>query len=297
MSRCDARPSGLPTYPAPRAPRSGRASLAGLCGLFCLAVAPAVAHADLQLAVGSRVEPFRYTPAYFPNSGFAERPPSQFAGKTGPYQATSLSPYLGLFFAQRYGVMASFDVAYAKSAGEVQAPMMTPPSTDNNTFFQLGIALGLKVYITQPRASKVAPYVYADFYKYFASLTTDNTAITGEQAGAQAALLSPLGGTFAFGAEYFFSPGFSIGSEIFGLRIGHVNGDYREPNQTRHSNAYTTLSFYTGITLNFRFQVQASVKATDEEKDEDRSRRRSDYPPPPPVNNNPPPVPTPEAVD
>ena len=60
-----------------------------------------MAHADLQLAVGSRVEPFRYTPAYFPNSGFAERPPSQFAGKTGPYQATSLSPYLGLFFAQQ----------------------------------------------------------------------------------------------------------------------------------------------------------------------------------------------------
>lgn len=293
MSRCEARPSVLATRSARGAEFAG---LAGLAGLLGLAVVPAVAHADLQLAVGSRVEPFRYTPAYFPNSGFAERPPSQFAGKTGPYQATSLSPYLGLFFAQRYGVMASFDVAYAKSAGEVQAPMMTPPSTDNNTFFQFGIALGMKIYITPPKASKVAPYVYADLYKYFASLTTDNTTITGEQAGAQAALLSPIGGTLAFGAEYFFSPGFSIGSEIFGLRVGHVDSGYRETNQTRHSNAYTTLSFYTGITLNFRFQVQASVKATDDEKEEDRSRRRPDFPPPP-VNNNPPPVPTPEAVD
>lgn len=266
-------------------------------GLFCLTAAPTAARADLQLAVGSRMEPFRYTPAYFPNSGMAERPPSQFSGKTGPYQATALSPYLGLFFAQRYGVMASFDIAYAKSSGEALAMGMgNTPVTDNNTFFQLGLSLGLKIYITQPKASKVAPYVYADFYKYFASLTTDNTMITGEQAGAQAALLSPIGGTFAFGAEYFFSPGFSIGSEIFGLRVGHVSGDYRDPSQTRHSNAYTTLSFYTGLSLNFRFQVQASVRATDEEKDEDRSRRRSDYPPPPPVNN-PPPVPTPEAVD
>ena len=273
-----------------RAPRG--AFVVG-AGLLALAV-PTAARADLQLAVGSRMEPFRYTPAYFPNSTMAERPPSQFQGKTGPYQATALSPYLGLFFAQRYGVMASFDVAYAKSSGETLA-MGVSPVTDNNTFFQLGLSLGLKIYITPPRASKVAPYIYADFYKYFASLTTDNTTITGEQAGAQAALLSPLGGTFAFGAEYFFSPGFSIGSEIFGMRVGHVSGDYRDPTQTRHSNSYTTLSFYTGLSLNFRFQVQASVRATDDERDEDRSRRRPEYPPP--VNNNPPPVPTPEAVD
>ena len=273
--------------------RAHRRTLVLGAGLLALAL-PTTARADLQLAVGSRMEPFRYTPAYFPYSMTTERPPSQFQGKTGPYQATALSPYLGLFFAQRYGVLASFDIAYATSPGETRA-MGGTPVTDNNSFFQLGLALGMKIYITQPRAAKVAPYVYADFYKYFASLTTDNTNVTGEQAGAQAALLSPVGGTFAFGAEYFFSPGFSIGSEIFGLRVGHVSGDYRDTSQTKHSNSYTTLSFYTGLSLNFRFQVQASVRATDDEKEEDRSRRRPDYPPP--VTNNPPPVPTPEAVD
>ena len=170
-------------------------------------------------------------------------------------------------------------------------------TTDSNTFFQFGLALGLKIYVTQPRASKVSPYVYADFYKYFASITTDNTQVTGEQAGAMAALLSPIGGTFAFGAEYFLSPSFSIGSEIFGLRVGSVSGEYREMmTQTRHNNGYTSLSFYTGITMNFRFQVAASVKSSDDTGDEDRSRRRQpEYAPPPP--SNPPPVPTPEAVD
>jgi hypothetical protein len=281
-----------------------------LCaGLLSLCIAPS-ARADLQLAIGTRIEPLRYTSAYFPNAtpgGTSANPapatpPSLYGTDTAPFQSTSLNPYLALFFAQRYGIMASLDIAYAKLDGSTQPPGMAAAMTTDNSYFSFGIAIGFKVYITQPRANRVAPYVYADLFKYFASVSTDNTNITGEQASAQAAMLSPIGATIAVGAEYFLSPSFSLGSEIFGLRVSNVSGGYNAgmPGmETNYGSSYTQVSFYTGITLNFRFQVSASVKASDEERDsEDKNAQRhpaSDYsaPPPPP----PPPPPTPEAVD
>jgi len=271
------------------------ASLIGFCAL------PA-AQADIHLAVGSRFEPLRYTSAAFPNSGGTFRTPSLVSEPSVPFQSTSLNPYLGLFFAQRYGAMLSLDIGYAKLNTETQAMSDAMPTKDSNSFFQFGLSLGFKAYITPPRASKIAPYIYADFFKYLASISTDNTAVTGEQATAQANLLSPIGASFAVGAEYFLSPGFSIGSEILGLRVSHVSSEYRDSAmaggaQTRHSADYTQFSFYTGITLNFRFQVSASVKATEESSDsEDKARKRNgDYAPQPPPPPTPPP--TPEAVD
>jgi len=282
---------------ASRAAITGGAALAACVITFC---APS-AQADIHLAIGSRFEPLRYTSAYFPNSS-TPGPASLYGAKTEPFQSTSLNPYLALFFAQRYGVMAALDIAYAKLSGEVQGMGAAMPVTDGNSYFQFGISIGFKAYISTPRANKVAPYVYADLFKYFASISTDNAAITGEQAAAQAALMSPIGATVAVGAEYFLSPSFSIGSEIFGLRISNVSGEYHDGQvgmQTRHSASYTAVSFYTGITLNFRFQVAASVKSSDEDhNDEERSSRKrqsSDYPLPPAAP--PPPPPTPEAVD
>jgi len=254
-----------------------------------LAVAPAVAHADLQLAVGSRVEPFRYTPAYFPNSGFAERPPSQFAGKTGPYQATSLSPYLGLFFAQRYGVLLGLDLGWVSQSSETQ--MATNLTTKNDSFLQFGFSLGFKSYLRDLKKDRIAPYLYVDFFKYFASVSTNDTSVTGDKASAQADTASPVGGTLAFGAEYFVGTGFSIGAEIFGLRLSHVGAEYTDTAMTRQSVGFTQLSMYSGLTLNYRFQVQASVKATDD-ADDDRRRPSAPVAPQPTV-----PPPTPEAID
>jgi hypothetical protein len=272
------------------------ASLISLCAL-------PVAQADIHLAVGSRFEPLRYTTAFFPDaSPSTARPPSLYTQQAAPFGSTSLSPYLGLFFAQRYGIMAALDIAYSKLYGETQAMSDAMPNKDGNSYFQFGLSIGFKIYITPPRATKIAPYVYADLFKYFASVSTDNIAITGEQAAAQAAMLSPIGATAAFGAEYFVSPGFSIGSEIFGLRVSNVSGEYHDSAmamgpQTRHSSNYTQVAFYTGLTFNFRFQVSASVRATDDDKDsDDKARKRNgDYaaPPSPP----PTPPPTPEAVD
>lgn len=263
-------------------------------GALCLGGQVATARADLHLSIGSRIEPLRYTPAYFPYSK-ADRPPSLFGAATGPYQSTSLSPYAALFFSQKYSVMVSLDIGYAKSSGETQAMGVSPALMDTNSFFQFGLGLGTKIYLTAPKANKVSPYVYVDFYKYFASITTTDTTVTGELAGARAGLLSPVGGTVAFGAEYFFSPSFSIGTEILGLKLGYVSGEYRDSNQTRNSASYTTLAIYTGITLNYRFQISGAGKSGDDEPGE--PARKPSAPMGAPPVANPPPVPTPEAVD
>lgn len=266
--------------------------------------AVSAAQADIHLAVGSRFEPLRYTTAYFPDaSGSTARPPSLLDGQSASFGSTSLSPYLGLFFAQRYGVMASLDIAYSKLNGETQGMSDAMPTKDGNSYFQFGLSIGFKIYITQPRASKISPYIYADLFKYFASVSTDNTTITGEHAAAQAAMLSPIGASAAFGAEYFISPGFSIGSEILGLRVANVSSEYHDSAvaggpQTRFSSSYTQVAFYTGLTFNFRFQVSASVRSNEDDRDSDSGssrKRNSDYAPvpqPPPT-----PPPTPEAVD
>jgi hypothetical protein len=271
-----------------------------LFGLFTIVASLLVhseARADLYLSIGSRFEPFRYTAAYFPNaSGTTFRPDGGSGPGSDSFQSTSLNPYLALFFAQKYGIMLSLDIAYAKSSGETQAMGMAMPTTDNNSFFQFGVGLGTKIYLTTPRSQKVVPYLYLDFFKYFASISTDNMAISGDQASAQASLRSPTGGTLAVGAEYFLGPGFSIGSEIFGLRLSVVDSEYKDMAMTRHSSSYTQVAFYTGITLNYRFQVSSSVQAAEEENTETPKPRRHAAPPaeaaPPP-----PPAPSPEAVD
>ena len=260
------------------------------------------ARADLHLAIGSRIEPLRYTSAYLPNSAASTfRPSGSTGGGAESLQSTSLSPYIALYFAQKYGIMLSLDIGYAKSTGEVQAMGMAMPTTDNNSYFQFGVGIGTKIYFTPPRSQKIAPYIYLDVFKYFASISTDNMGVSGEYAGAQASLRSPTGGTLAVGAEYFLSPGFSIGSEIFGLRVSGVTSDYKDAAMTRHSSSYTQVTLYTGITLNYRFQISSSVRAVEEESAAEPGRKRRQQTseeflatPPPPQQ---PPPPSPEAVD
>ena len=288
-----------------RAHRSYRRFGCCLVGLGTAAASLCIhspARADLHLAIGSRVEPLRYTSAYFPNSAASTFRPSGFAGGGAEsLQSTSLSPYLALYFAQKYGIMLSLDIGYAKSSGESQAMGMAMPTTDNNSYFQFGVGLGTKIYFTTPRSQKVAPYIYLDVFKYFASISTDNMGVSGEYASAQASLRSPTGGTLAVGAEYFLSPSFSIGSEIFGLRVSGVSSEYKDAAMTRHSSTYTQVAIYTGITLNYRFQVSSSVHAVEDEGAAESAKKRRQQtseeflatPPTPP----PPPPPSPEAVD
>ena len=172
-----------------RMPLVGAAIAAG-----CL-YAPS-AQAELHLAIGSRFEPFRYTSPYFPNAGGGMVPYIAPQGTKG-FQTTSLAPYFGLFFAQRYGVLLALDIGYAKSFGDSQANMAPMAVEENNGYFQFGFSAGFKGYLSAVKSGRVAPYIYVDFFKYFATVTTDNMAVSGEKASAQAAMMSPIGASLA----------------------------------------------------------------------------------------------------
>lgn len=278
--------------------------LAGLVAAGCLI--PAAAHAELHLAFGTRWQPLRYTKAIFPNASGMDRITLDNSG----FQSTSLDPYLALFFAQKYGAVLSLDIGYGKNNASTATNSTMGSSTikSENGYFQFGFSLGFKWYITAPRAGKVSPYLYADFFKYFASVMTDQM-ITPDQASFQATAASPIGASFAFGAEYFVSPAFSVGSEVLGLRVASAGGDWNIPNgtgsSTTRSLSYTYLTFYTGISLNYRFAVSAKVSAGEdeqegEEKEAPKPVKRKKVKPPEGEGEGtapPPPPPTPESVD
>ena len=295
----------LSTATARGASRSPRLLLlAGLTVAGCLL--PTTARAELHLAFGTRWQPLRYTTALFPNAGADERSNNGLNG----FQSTSLDPYFALFFAQKYGALLSLDIGYGKNSAQTttNTGMSSSTTAANNSFFQFGLALGFKWYVTQPRASRVTPYLYADFFKYFASITTDKM-ITGDQASFQASAASPIGASFAFGAEYFVSPSFSVGSEVLGLRVSNTSGDLNIPSgagSTIRSQSYTSLTFYTGISLNYRFQLAAKVSASEEEGgggEEEKSeapkpkKRKVKQNPEDGETTTPTPPPTPESVD
>jgi len=262
--------------------------------------AASVAQADVHLAMGTRFEPYRYTAASFPNAQKAADGRQLVAPNQG-FQTTSLAPYFGAFFAQRYGVILGLDLGWARLNGDYKAtknPMPTDPA-ETDSFFQFGISLGAKLYLREIKKDRIAPYVYVDIFKYLASVSTNNTGVPSDQASAQADLASPVGGSLAVGAEYFLGTGFSIGAEIFGLRVSHVSGNYNFTDPANpaapavaHDAGFTQLSMYSGLTLNYRFQVQASMKATDEPEEDKRRPSPGPSAPPPSL-----PPPSPEAVD
>lgn len=259
------------------------------CGLLS---APA-ARAEVHLAMGSRLEPIRYTKSFFPNAtALTAMRPSGAGPGTEDFQSTALAPYLAMFFAQKYGIVLGLDMAYAKLGGSLNTD---PAQTEENSYLTFGIGLGFKSYFTQLKGGRVSPYLYVDIYKYFASITT-TSMITTEKASAQAALHSPTGGTIALGAEYFFSPSFSIGSEIFGLKIQGVSTSWKETDgATSQSASFTQVAFYTGITFNYRFHLAGGAKPASEDSDEAKRHAAEPVipvPPPPPVVQ-----PVPEAVD
>jgi hypothetical protein len=128
-------------------------------------------------------------------------------------------------------------------------------------------------------------------------------------ASAIASFHSPLGADLAFGAEYFFTTSFSLGAEVFGLRIAHVDATCGSPGcvngggpKVSVNENYFTL--YTGVSLNYRFLATASVHTYEEEEDQENPRpKRKTRRAPPPRNNDeeaPPeaaPAPSPESVD
>jgi hypothetical protein len=225
------------------------------------------ARADFTIAFGTKWLPVRYT-----------RPVST-TGTTGVellsgFDATDLNNYLGFFFLNgQIGFQIALDLGYGSRHDEA-----TGPGTKSDlSFTQFGFNVGGKFLITKPRAQKVSPYVYLDFYKYFASISTSATLPKGYE-GYLGALVSPLGINLAVGAEYFFTQAFSIGAEVFGFKYGYTQGSYDSApvgiggaNTISQTNHY--LSFYTGITLNYRFDIKIQARAREAGEEEEETPR------------------------
>ncbi len=274
------------------------------------------ARADFNIATGLKWVPVRYTHPVGAGSDGAP-PPSMTSTGTVPvdgqwyadangaglygWQTTSLDNYIAFFFTEQVGLQLSLDLGWGNHNNDTTTAMQNPGNF-NTSYFQFGFGIGGKFYLNRPTGQRVSPYLLVDFFKYFASISSNDPKITNDIVGALAAFHSPLGFDLAFGAEYFFTTSFSLGAEVLGLRFAHVGADENVNMASRASVSENYFTFYTGITINYRFLATASVRTYEEEEDRTnpRPRRKVRRPPPPPTSDdggeNPPPA-SPESVD
>jgi hypothetical protein len=262
--------------------------------LFAVAIlaAAAPARADFNLALGLKWIPASYTTPVSATGGMMGPTPTPLTG----WQTTSLNNNFGVFILDgKLGFLLGLDLGYSSAHRDTTAGAVT--ANTDYSFTQFGFSLGSKYYILKPNGGHVSPYVAVDFYKYFASVSTSDKTVTNDQAGYIAGLASPLGFDAALGAEYFFTPGFSVGAEVLGLKYAYSEGDYAPATgKITARNQYLTL--YTGLSLNYRFQIAATVHVRDTEEEEvapvrPRPKRKAEPPPeaepkePPPAEAEP----------
>lgn len=275
----------------------------GLAVIALVAASAGDARADFNIATGLKWVPLRYTAPVGVgtdknqnNPDSADAVPGQWYG--GPYGrqygwlTTSLDNYIGFFFTEQIGIQISLDLGWASHNNE------SPNGGQFNTsYFQLGLGLGGKFYLNRPSRERVSPYLLVNFFKYFASVSSNDPAVTNDVAAAIAGFHSPIGFDFAFGAEYFFTTSFSMGAEVLGIRFAHVAGDI-PTGAGRTSVGENYLTLYTGISLNYRFLATARVYTYEEEEDRTSPRpKRRPAPRPKPVEPPPEETPSPESVD
>jgi hypothetical protein len=232
-----------------------------------IALASGTARADFVVATGVRWNPMNYTMPISTTGPMGTNIGPSTTPLSG-FNWTNLNGYFGMFFLEgRLGFQLSLDVAYS-SRHDVPPPAMT----QDLSFTDVGFAIGGKYYIKKPDAGHVAPYVYFDFYKYFALVSTSATTPKDYQGFVQG-LASPLGIDVAIGAEYFFTNAFSLGAEVLGLRYGYTYGEFTPPGITMNTVSETNhyLSFYTGLTLNYRFDVKIAKRAPAAEEEEEEA--------------------------
>lgn len=224
-----------------------------VAALVCLA---RPARANWNLAVGLKWEPASYT------TPVSAGPVSPTAASTQPlsgFNATNLNNYVGAFILDgRLGFTLGLELAYVDHT----LPISPSMSTDEN-FVQFGVAFGAKYYLLKPRANRVAPYVWFDFFKYVASVSTSSNMIPKAQTDLLSGLESPLGIDAAVGVEYFFTHAFSLGAELLGLRYAYASGTTTTTGGFSTTSLTTTnqyVSFYTGVTLNYRFEIGRNWK-------------------------------------
>jgi hypothetical protein len=264
-----------------------------LAALVLLAIAHP-ARADFNIAIGLRYNPLNYTTP-FSTTGAAGGGTAGTTPLSG-FNTTNLNNYFGMFFLDgRVGFHVGLDLGYSSRHDE------TAGVKQDLSYTQFGFSLAGKFYILKPRGGHVSPYLYLDFYKYFASISTSETVPKGYEQFL-AGLVSPLGIDLAVGAEYFFTPGFSIGAEVLGLKYAYTDASYTPgagiaATTVSETNHYVT--FYTGLSLNYRWDVTVKVSAreaneeTEEPEARPRKKKKDESPPPP---SEPPPA-SPESVD
>jgi hypothetical protein len=265
---------------------STRARWASLKAALIVLSLPTAARADFVVATGVRWNPVNYT---MPVSTSGVGMPTVLSG----FNWTNLNNYFGMFFLDgRLGFHLSLDVAYSS-----RHDVTGPATTSDLSFTQVGFALGGKWYMTKPQGGHVSPYLYLDFYKYFA-LVSSSVMLPKGYEGFIGGLASPLGIDTAIGAEYFFTPAFSLGAEVFGLRYAYTFGDYSPvaglgTSTVSETNHY--LTYYTGITLNYRFEVKMAARGRqaageEEEEEQPRPKKRKAIEPTEPGPSEPPPA-------
>ncbi|HEV8324645.1 MAG TPA: hypothetical protein VG389_23710 [Myxococcota bacterium] len=257
--------------------------------IVSLAVIPEAA-AEFSLKMGTRWEPLRYTfavrsvcPGLITTNGCvgsATAPGVPSESGLGSFQNLDLNPYIGIGFSDRFSLNLLFDFATYTDTTFLNPP--TRIAVDSASYWQLGVKLGMKLYLSVPKREQIAAYIWVDVYKYFAGVHDPTRTVTDPADRFAAALRSPVGFDLAFGMEYFFNKFFSVGSEIFGLRynyarafdgsgasggLGFLNCVTGDCASTVRSRSY--IAMYTLFTMNFHvfglLEIRAKVYTKDDE--------------------------------
>ena len=198
----------------------------------------------------------------------------------GSWYNIDLNPYVGLGLFEKLYFILGLDIGWYKHSNNYE-PHVASGTAAYQSYTQFGFNIGIKYYFSRPTKGNITPYIYADFYKYFAAIGDDHIgAELQPEVVFNAAFSSPVGFNLAFGIEYNFSDGFSIGAEILGFRYEHQGADFIDENLVTHDVSRNLITLYVGITMNFRFlgtkaKGTTLIREPDRYKDLDRYKGRT----------------------
>lgn len=126
----------------------------------------------------------------------------------------------------RLGLGVRYAQLGAQSEATVHVPAGTPDASGRqDSILQIAPSVELQYYLTPPSAGGLSPFLTVGAFKSFAFVEEEQD---GKRANADSAeaLLSPVGGLVAGGAEYFFTRQISLGLEV-GLRFAYASSARR----------------------------------------------------------------------